>query len=74
MTPIENIRKNVFGESSQVAFGEIVGVSQGTVSRWEQGEFMPDGENMARIRSAARDRGLNWDDRWFFEAPESASS
>jgi transcriptional regulator with XRE-family HTH domain len=72
MKPVEHIRKSVFG-LSQEAFAEVAGVSQPTVSRWETGEFEPNRDELPRIRDAARGRGIEWDDRWFFEAPAGAS-
>jgi transcriptional regulator with XRE-family HTH domain len=72
MKPVEHIRKSVFG-LSQEAFAEVAGVSQPTVSRWETGEFEPNRDELQRIRDAARGRGIEWDDRWFCEAPAGAS-
>lgn len=71
MQPIEHIRKVVF-DLSQAAFGEIAGTTQASVSRWESGEQSPDLDEMARIRASARERGIAWDDRWFFEAPQES--
>ena len=68
MKPLEHIRKNVFG-LSQTEFGQIAGTTQPSVSRWEKGEQEPSHSEMAAIRQAAHDRGLTWDDRWFFEVP-----
>ncbi len=68
MGPIEHIRKRVFG-ASQSELAAIAGVTQATVSRWENDHFEPSREELGRIRDAARDRGLKWDDRWFFETP-----
>lgn len=68
MRPIEHIRKNIFG-ASQAVFGDIAGTTQASVSRWESGDQDPDLEEMAKIREAARVRGLVWDDRFFFEVP-----
>lgn len=68
MRPIEHIRKQVF-DVSQSVFGEIAGTTQASVSRWEAGEQEPGLEEMARIRTEARTRGIQWDDRWFFEDP-----
>lgn len=73
MRPIEHIRKNVF-EVSQSVFAEIAGTTQASVSRWETGEQEPGLEEMARIRAAARKRRIEWDDRWFFDAPAPAKS
>jgi transcriptional regulator with XRE-family HTH domain len=68
MKPIEHIRKSLF-EVSQTAFAEIAGTTQASVSRWEQGAQEPSQSEMERIRSEAVLRGIDWDDRFFFEAP-----
>ena len=74
MKPIEHIRKNLF-DVSQTAFGEIAGTTQASVSRWEQGSQEPSQSEMERIRNEAVSRGIEWDDRWFFETPpEQAAS
>ena len=78
MGPIAHIRKHILG-ATQTAFAQIAGVTQATVSRWERGELEPSREEMARIRSAAHERGIAWDDRWFFEpapvaAPQAVAS
>lgn len=73
MTPIEYIRTKIFDET-QTGFGEIAGTTQPSVCRWEKGEQNPDLEEMERIRTAARTRGIAWDDRWFFELPEHAAT
>jgi transcriptional regulator with XRE-family HTH domain len=72
MRPIEHIRRHVF-DLSQAAFGEIAGTTQASVSRWESGNQDPDLEQMARIREAARSRGLPWNDGLFFKTPESVA-
>lgn len=66
MTPIARIRQEVF-KVPQAAFADIAGTTQPTVSRWENGELAPGAIEMGRIREAAREQGLQWDDRWFFE-------
>jgi len=68
MHPIEHIRKVILGVN-QADFAAIAGVNQATVSRWEKGELEPRREDLAKIRHAARERGLIWDDSWFFEPP-----
>lgn len=68
MNPIHRIRTQVFGVP-QTEMAQIAGVSQGTVSKWEAGEFAPGGEALERIRNEAIRRELEWNDRWFFEAP-----
>lgn len=72
MHPMEHIRKNVLG-LTQGALAALAGVTQATVSRWEAGELEPSRDALDRIRTAARIRGLAWDDRWFFEIPDSHS-
>ena len=71
MRPIEHIRKVIFNVH-QEEFGAIAGTTQSTVSRWEKGDAEPDRDEMARIRAEALNRGLPWDDRWFFEVPQAA--
>jgi transcriptional regulator with XRE-family HTH domain len=70
--PLFHIRKKVFGVT-QAEMALIAGVSQATISRWEEGRQSPDHDALARIRSRATKRGIPWDDRWFFEAPETAA-
>jgi len=68
MRTIEHIRKNVF-RVSQADFGAIAGTTQASVSRWEKGELEPRRSEMDKIRSEAISRGLEWNDRLFFETP-----
>ncbi|WP_157961757.1 helix-turn-helix transcriptional regulator [Acuticoccus kandeliae] len=56
-------------QATQGDLAEIAGTNQATVSRWEKGVLHPDLPQLARIRDAVRERGLEWDDRWFFELP-----
>lgn len=60
------IRKHVFG-ATQSQFAGIAGVVQSQVSRWENGKRRPTIREMDRIRAAAIERKLSWNDRWFFE-------
>jgi transcriptional regulator with XRE-family HTH domain len=73
MRPIEHIRRFTF-KVSQTAFGEIAGTTQASVSRWEQGAQEPSQSEMERIRNEATFLGIEWDDRWFFEAPACSAS
>jgi predicted transcriptional regulator len=66
MNTIQHIRCNVF-RMTQEEFGALAGVPQSVVSRWESGRMQPRLSVLRRIRKAAIDRGLKWDDRWFFE-------
>lgn len=68
MTPITHIRTKLF-ELTQAAFAEIAGATQPTVCRWESGELEPGRDNLEKIRNAALQRGLDWNDRFFFEVP-----
>jgi len=71
MNPILHIRTEVLGVT-QAEFAKIAAVSQGTVSKWENGEGGPDIAELTRIREEARARGVRWEDRWFFESPPIA--
>lgn len=71
MQPLKHIRTKIF-QASQAEFAQITGAAQPTVSRWERGELEPSREEMSRIRAAAEQRGLPWNDLWFFETPRGA--
>lgn len=73
MTPLQHIRKHLF-KVSQSVFGEIAGTTQASVSRWESGEQEPDRSEMDRIRAAATERGITWDDSLFFEMPATSEA
>lgn len=70
MSTIKHIRTKVFGVT-QAEFAALAGVTQASVSRWENG-VAPSLDEMKAIRGAAETRGVEWDDRYFFEAPEAA--
>ena len=72
MNAIEHIRRKVF-EVTQATFSGYAGTTQTSVSRWENGEQEPGLEEMARIRAKAQELGIQWDDRWFFEAPAATA-
>jgi transcriptional regulator with XRE-family HTH domain len=67
MNALSHIRKRVF-QLNQIEFAAAIGVAQSTVSRWENG-IAPSLDDMQAIRAAARVRGIDWDDRWFFDVP-----
>jgi len=70
MNTLKHIRKNIFSVT-QSEFAQIAGVTQATVSRWESDDdtATPSLTEMSRIRGVARERGVSWDDTWFFSAP-----
>lgn len=67
MSNVRHIRQSIFG-LTQREFAEVAGVTQASVSRWENGTA-PSHPEMQAIRDAAIGRGIPWDDRWFFETP-----
>lgn len=71
MTAIRHIRKSIFG-MNQAEFAAIAGVVQATVSRWENGVSLSL-DDMKAIREAAKARGIDWNDEWFFEEPASGA-
>jgi transcriptional regulator with XRE-family HTH domain len=74
MRPMLYVRKHVLG-INQAEMAEIAKVSQGTVSKWEADEGPePSRDALARIRSEIHRRRLDWQDRWFFEAPKVRAS
>lgn len=70
MNALKHIRKNVF-KVTQAEFSSLAGVTQATVSRWENG-VAPSLDEMKAIRIAAERREIHWDDGYFFEVPEAA--
>jgi transcriptional regulator with XRE-family HTH domain len=77
MNAVKHIRTRVF-KLKQAPFAEVAGVSQATVSRWESPKFSgsePTRDEMNRIRCAAFERGLEWNDGWFFQNfPDSGAA
>ncbi|WP_168286498.1 helix-turn-helix domain-containing protein [Rhizobium laguerreae] len=69
MNALKHIRKNIF-KVTQAEFSVIAGVTQATVSRWENG-VAPSLDEMMAIRAAAEARKIKWNDRLFFETPKS---
>jgi transcriptional regulator with XRE-family HTH domain len=68
MNAIRHIRSHVFA-LTQAEFAIVAGVTQATVSRWEAG-VAPSLDDLRSIRTAALERGLEWNDSWFFETNE----
>lgn len=73
MTPMLHVRKTVLG-LTQGEMAAVAGTSQGTVSKWEAGELEPNREQLALIRAEIHHRGIEWDDRLFFDAPAAPDS
>jgi transcriptional regulator with XRE-family HTH domain len=67
MNAIRHIRTQVF-KLTQSEFALVANVKQSTVSRWEAG-VAPTLNEMQTIRDAARQKGVAWDDAWFFDVP-----
>jgi transcriptional regulator with XRE-family HTH domain len=72
MNALKHIRKNVFA-ITQAEFAAVAGVTQATVSRWENG-VAPSLEDMQAIRTAAAERGIAWNDAVFFETPAAENA
>lgn len=71
LTPLRHIRRTILGVTQQ-RLAELTGVSQATVSRWEDGELFPSLNEMSAIRNEAIRLGKEWDDGLFFSTPESS--
>lgn len=71
MNTLSYIRKRVF-QLTQAEFAALAGVQQSTVSRWENG-VAPSLDEMQAIRLAAAERGIAWDDSWFFDPPPASA-
>jgi transcriptional regulator with XRE-family HTH domain len=69
MNSIRHIREKVLG-LTQTQLALLTGVTQGTVSRWETGKLEPTLDELRKMREAAQDKGVEWNDAWFFDAPK----
>jgi DNA-binding transcriptional regulator YiaG len=49
--------KRIRGDLSQVGFARIVGVSELTISRWENGHVKPEGGAVTLLQLFEKDRG-----------------
>lgn len=75
MNPMKYIRTKVFSLDQAPFAADVAEVSQPTVSRWENDKFpgsQPSRDDMDRIRKKAIERGIDWNDGWFFKAPDDA--
>lgn len=64
------IRTEVFGLDQQ-GFAALLGISQGTISRWEKPvqnalKLFPNYHHLEKIRKAAKKKKLPWQDAWLF--------
>jgi len=71
MNVIRHIRLNLFGMNTQGEFAAVIGVTQATVSRLEAGSEITLTVAKA-IRSAAKERGIEWDDALLYEYEPAA--
>ncbi|MCZ4270924.1 helix-turn-helix domain-containing protein [Maritalea porphyrae] len=67
-TAIKHIRTRVF-KVSQAEFAALIGRTQPTVSRWEQGVALSL-TDMKAIRDAAKAKRVRFADKLFFETPK----
>ena len=68
MTMIQHIRISL--GLTQTQMGEIVGVGQNTISRWENGVGEPCMSHIALLRAHLQSKGTRWRDSRFFETPK----
>jgi transcriptional regulator with XRE-family HTH domain len=73
LTSARFIRETIFGVRTQREFGELLDYSQSRISRLENGIEPMSREWMERVRALAKSRGVEWDDKWFFEVPDGAN-
>lgn len=67
MNPVKYIRTEVFGVS-QSELARLLGRHHSRVNRWERAGYFPTHVQM-RVRKLAMQRGIDWQDSWFFEIP-----
>jgi DNA-binding XRE family transcriptional regulator len=73
MEPVAFIRRAVF-QATMPAMARIAGVSQGTISKWENGIHTPNADALGLIRAHARTLGCKWNDDWLFAVPTDVQS
>lgn len=69
MTPAVYIREHVFGFRTQEEFAAALNYEQPQISRWENGAPFSS-KAQERIQALARERGIAWDNNWFFEVSQ----
>lgn len=69
---LKYIRETVFKEN-QTQFAAMLGISQPTYSDFEKRDSLPF-IHQQTVRKVATERDdIDWQDSWFFEAPEEAA-
>lgn len=74
ITPARFIREHIFRIEKQAIFGELLGYSQASISRFESGEVPLTTRAQQRIRALAKVRSIDWDNNWFFEVPTETAA
>lgn len=67
------IRTQIFQQKTQASFAELIGCSQAEVSRFEKGERPFSARVQRLIQDKAKERGIAWDNNWFFKVPHLAT-
>ena len=67
MSPAKHIRKLIL-RMTQEQLGNALSAAQSTVAYWDKTGRFPSCKQ-AVIRQLAKEKGIDWDDRWFFEPP-----
>lgn len=70
-TPARFIREKIFRFGTQREFAEALGYEQATISRFESGLAFSSVAQL-RIRKLAAERGIRWNNNWFFEVPSKS--
>lgn len=73
-TPARYIREQIFCVETQGQFGDLLGVTQETISRYETGALRLNVQAQDRIRKLAAERGIDWDNNWFYDIPQQPKS
>lgn len=71
LTPARYIREHIFEVATQWEFAAMLGYEQATISRFETGTCPFSSGAQRKIRDLAAKRGIDWDNNWFFDVPNS---
>ncbi len=72
MNPAIYIRKNILN-LTQEKLSEHLDVTQPTIHRWEESGVIP-AKHQRQIREFASEKGIYWNDSWFFSIPDERDS